>query len=361
MSGELKNVRVGVIGCGQHASACIHPSLPWVPELEVVGVCDLDASLASRTASRLGVSATYTNMELMLANEQLDAVIVVGPGGMHAEVGLTCLEAGVHLFVDKPPALNPRDAHRLADTASERGLVGQVGHNQRHSPAIRTAKHIASSAKFGEPTTVITKYSGHITDEPRWGLSPLVGGLLYYMSIHAVDTARHFMGDIKSVTAYQVSGIDVQGGGPIAVMLKLVSGALGVLDLNTSTPHFQNRTIVSGSLGTIVEVLDLDSVEYLERPSAAEQRGLAPAELGEYPALSIIPSFAWKVPRHYPLEKAFGYVDELAAFARAVQTGEPSHPTLHDGYQNLLALEAIARSIETGSEVAIAEMKAELG
>ena len=149
-------VRVGLIGCGRHASFCIHPSLPYLPELEVVGVCDLDESLARNTARNLDTSAVYTDMERMFADEQPDATIVVGPGGMHAEVGLACLEAGLHLFVDKPPALNPRDARGLADAAAERGLIGQVGHNQRHSPAIRTAKHITDSAEFGEPTTVIT-------------------------------------------------------------------------------------------------------------------------------------------------------------------------------------------------------------
>ncbi len=358
---DSEPVRVGLIGCGRHASQCIHPSLPYVPELEVVAVCDLDESLARATARRLGTSAVYTALESMLAEEQPEATIVIGPGGMHAEVGLACLEAGCHLFVDKPPALNPKDAHRLADTAARRSLIGQVGHNQRYSPAIRTAKHITASAEFGEPTTVITKYGGWIPDEPRWGLSPLLGGMLYFHSIHAVDTARNFMGDIQSVSAYQVSGIDVQGGGPIAVILEFVSGGLGFLDLNTATPYYQMRTIVAGSAATIVEVLDLNSVEYLERPEAAEQRGVAPAEPELAGFHKLVPRSSWTVPRYYPMEKAFGYVDELAAFARAVRSGEPSQPTLGDGYENLLGVEAIARSLETGAAVTIQEMRAELG
>ncbi len=356
-----KPVRVALIGCGRHASSCIHPSLPYLPELEVVGVCDLDESLARETARNLDTSAIYTNMDSMLSEEQPDATIVVGPGGMHAEVGLACLEAGFHLFVDKPPALNPRDARRLAAAAAQHNLIGQVGHNQRHSPAIRTARHITDSAEFGEPTTVITKYGGWIPEEPRWGLSPLLGGLLYFHSIHAVDTARFFMGDIRSVSAYQVSGIEVSGGGPIAVILEFVSGGLGFVDLNTSTPYYQMRTIVAGSAGTSVEVVDLNRVEYLMPPEAAGKRGVVPAEPELADFHNVIPSFNWTVPRYYPMEKAFGYVDELASFARAVHTGEPSSPTLSDGYENLLALEAIARSIETGAPVIIDEMREELG
>ena len=263
---ETPPIRVGLVGCGRHASHCIHPSLPYLSELEVVAVCDLDESRARATAGRLGASAVYTQTQRMLAEEQPEAVIVIGPPAMQNPVGLECLAHGCHLFIDKPPGLCPADARRLAEAAAAKGLIGQVGHNQRHSPAMRTARRIAASPEFGEPTTVFTKYCGAIPTEPFWGLEPLVRGLLYYQSVHPVDASRSILGEIQTVTAYQVQGGSVPSGGPIIAMLEFVSGTLAVLDLNTATPYFQMRTTITGSAGTSVDVLDLDRVTYLQRP-----------------------------------------------------------------------------------------------
>ena len=89
---ETPPIRVGLVGCGRHASLCIHPSLPYLSELEVVAVCDLDESRARATAGRLGASAVYTQTQRMLADEQPEAVIVIGPPSMQNPVGLECLE-----------------------------------------------------------------------------------------------------------------------------------------------------------------------------------------------------------------------------------------------------------------------------
>ena len=354
-------VRVGLIGCGRHASQCIHPSLPYLPQVEVVAVCDLDESRARATAGRLGVSAVYAQTQRMLAEEQPEAVILIGPPAMQNPVGLECLEHGCHLFIDKPPGLCPADARHLAEFAAARGLMGQVGHNQRHSPAMRTARRIAASHEFGEPTTVFTKYCGAIPTEPFWGLEPLVRGLLYYQSIHPVDTSRSVLGEIQTVTAYQVQSGSVPSGEPIVVMLEFVNGTLAVLDLNTATPYFQMRTTITGSAGTSVNVVDLDRVTYLQRPEDAGPRRVEPTE----PQLGIIhevmPAVTWQVPRQYPAEKAWGYVDQLAAFAAAIRGADPGKPTLRDGYENLLALEAIARSLTTGAPVTIEEIRTDLG
>ena len=99
----LSPVRVGLIGCGQHASFCIHPSLPYLPQIEVVAVCDLDESRARATAGRLAVPAVYTQTGRMLAEQQPEAVIVIGPPAMQNPVGLECLAHGCHLLIDKPP------------------------------------------------------------------------------------------------------------------------------------------------------------------------------------------------------------------------------------------------------------------
>ncbi|MBM4437034.1 MAG: Gfo/Idh/MocA family oxidoreductase [Actinobacteria bacterium] len=361
MSHDPAPVRVALIGCGRHAGFCLHPSLPFVPQLRPVAVCDLDETKARATAARYGIPAVFTDTGRMLAAEDPEAAIVAGPGAMNHELGLACLAHGCHLFVEKPQALSPVGARQLAEAAERRGLVTLVGHNQRHSPAMRIAWDIVADPAFGAPTVVFSKYCGAIPTSPFWGLTPLVRGLLYFQSVHGVDTLRFFGGGLHSVFARQVTKIEVPAGGPVSVLLEFASGANGFLDLNTATPYFQMRTFVAGSAATSVEVLDLDSVTHLEPPAAFRQRGLIAPETQAPGYHHPVPAFTWKMPRYYPMEIAYGYVNELAAFAAAIRGGPPVRANLWDGYETLVTVEAIARSLAERRPVPLEEIRQDLG
>ena len=297
----------------------------------------------------------------MLAEQQPEAVIVIGPPAMQNPVGLECLAHGCHLLIDKPPGLCPADARRLAEAADAAGLIGQVGHNQRHSPAMRTARRMAASPEFGEPTTVFTKYCGEIPTEPFWALEPLVRGLLYYQAVHPVDTSRSILGEIETVDGLPGSERQRSRRRPGRRDAGVRQRHPGRTGPEHGTPYFQVRTTITGSAGTSVDVLDLDRVAYLQRPEDTGHRRVEPAEPEFGMFYEVMPAQTWQVPRQYPAEKAWGYVDQLAAFAAAVRGGEPGRPTLWDGYENLLALEAISRSLTTGRPVPIDEIRTDLG
>ncbi len=94
--------RVGFVGCGNHANARLYPATKLVQEIDLVAVCDLDRAKAEATAKRWGVPTFYTDLDAMLADEQLDAVVICGPPQMHVSVGKHCLAKGLHIFVEKP-------------------------------------------------------------------------------------------------------------------------------------------------------------------------------------------------------------------------------------------------------------------
>ena len=125
---SARSVRVGFIGCGNHSTASLYPNFAKIPQLELVATCDLKQELAKRNARLFGAQRHYTDYGKMLADEDLDAAFVVGPPAMHAEIGKACLEAGLHLFVEKPPAETPEAARELSEVARRKGLKTQVGH-----------------------------------------------------------------------------------------------------------------------------------------------------------------------------------------------------------------------------------------
>lgn len=125
-------MRVGVIGVGhlgQH-HARIYASLPGA---KLVGVTDLDRGRAGLIAERHGV-AVYSNAAALLRD--VEAVSVAVPTSSHHAVAKACLEADVHVLVEKPIAATPEEAADLVEMARRRGRVLQVGHVERFNPAL---------------------------------------------------------------------------------------------------------------------------------------------------------------------------------------------------------------------------------
>jgi predicted dehydrogenase len=101
----MNPIRLAVIGAGRQCSDALMPAIPFLEEFDLVAVCDLNKGLAERNARRFGALAAHDDVAAMLRDEKPDAVMVVGPPQMHEEIGLQVLEAGCHLFIEKPRRL----------------------------------------------------------------------------------------------------------------------------------------------------------------------------------------------------------------------------------------------------------------
>ncbi|MEW6544035.1 MAG: Gfo/Idh/MocA family oxidoreductase [Nitrospirota bacterium] len=132
----MKKVRAGVIGVGhlgQH-HARLYAALP---EVELVGVMDADPARAQMIGERYGATPVSTLADLL---PQVQAVSVAVPTSAHHEIVKVCLEAGVHVLVEKPIAVTSAEAQDLVELAGRRGLVLQVGHIERFNPVIRAVR-----------------------------------------------------------------------------------------------------------------------------------------------------------------------------------------------------------------------------
>ena len=132
----MRKLRVGVIGVGhlgQH-HARVYASLPGSM---LAGVMDIKPDRARLIGERHGVPV-YPNPEALL--EQVDAVSVAVPTSAHHAIVKTCLDAGVHVLVEKPIAVTPVEAQELVGLARKRGCVLQVGHVERFNPVVRAVR-----------------------------------------------------------------------------------------------------------------------------------------------------------------------------------------------------------------------------
>ena len=158
-------VRLGFIGCGNHATTMLFPCLPMIPEVELVATCDLVEERARRNCRRFGGLRWYTDYRKMIEEEQLDAVAVVGPPEMHTELGVACLEAGLHVFMEKPPSVDLEGIKHLCEAAKRTGKYGMVATMWRHAQAHKIAKKIIGSPEFGRPVLFLSLI--HISEPTR--------------------------------------------------------------------------------------------------------------------------------------------------------------------------------------------------
>ncbi len=130
---QSKLIKIAVIGVG-HLGRFHAMKLASLPEVDLVGVVDINASRAREIASLCKTKA-YTNFREILP--KVEAVSIVVPTVSHFDVAKEALCAGCHVFVEKPLAASPKEAKELVKLAKELGLVLQVGHIERFNPAIK--------------------------------------------------------------------------------------------------------------------------------------------------------------------------------------------------------------------------------
>jgi predicted dehydrogenase len=139
-------LRVGVVGVG-HLGRFHTRVFSELGACELVGVHDSDAARAAEIANEYGTTAIADLGELL---GSVDAVSIATPTVSHHKVASCCLEAGVHVFIEKPVAKTVDEAREIVDLGREKGLAVQVGHIERFNPAVRAAMAVLDAPKFIE-------------------------------------------------------------------------------------------------------------------------------------------------------------------------------------------------------------------
>jgi len=338
----MDKVKIGFIGCGRHATKDLYPQICHVTSMELVATCDLKEDLAKKNAGLFGAKSWYTHFERMLDNEDLDAVIIVGPPNMHMDVGLECLKRGFHIFVEKPSALTVKDAKNLAESAESSRKFGQVGHMMRHSPPLKLAKQIISSDEFGKPNYIESKYYTSGPREPRdfWGLRDLKWTYMLVQGLHPIDLAHFFMGAMKNITGRVAEG--KEGRLAFAITVEFMNGAVGFLNLNSSFSGWETRLEIGGSEGRFISVENMSGLRYVE-PNPWTER---------FSFREPILSKKWEISP-YDQGERIGYRDELSHFIGCIISKSKPSPDLWDEYNAMVVAQAILKSIEDGITVSI--------
>jgi phthalate 4,5-cis-dihydrodiol dehydrogenase len=341
----MDKVRLAVIGAGNQCTNQLMPAIPFIPEIDLVAVCDLKRDLAERNARAFGALAAYTDFAQMLDEQSPDAAMVVGPPQMHEEIGIAALEHGCHLFVEKPCSPTVEGAKRLMEAGTGAGRIGQVGHMMRHADPIRVAWDLVHSEEFGAVLSVESKYctwpGGVIPPGHGWGEPDADWTYMLNQGGHPIDLLRHFLGPIVRVAGAKRSG---RGNAKVyQAVVESSDGRVGFLNCQDSFRGWMTGLEVVGDGEGVVRVDDLGRVQYRR----GETR--TPAENGIW-GLS---AYVWEPHHMLKAWQRSGYGNQLRRFAQCILEAARPVPNLWDGWRNLVVGECLAESCRTHRTVEV--------
>ena len=141
-------MRSAIVGCGNISRFHIH-AINTSPLAYLAAVCDSNEQLAADKARELGVKS-YSDLDEMLNNEDLDVLHVLVPPQLHREVAVKALSKGIHVLVEKPMAISVKDADAMIAAAEENNVKLGVNHNMLFEPTYIKARDLVNSYEFGE-------------------------------------------------------------------------------------------------------------------------------------------------------------------------------------------------------------------
>lgn len=350
-------LKIGILGCGPISQAGHFESVTKASNTELFAICDVAEDLLHRFGTIYDAKRTYTNYDDMLADPEVDAVIIATADVFHVPAALSALAAGKHVLCEKPLGVSLEEVEALKAAVNKSGCLLQVGHMKRFDPGIECARHFVED-EMGE----MLAFKGWYCDSThRYAMTDAVQPKIikslaarkpdkdpkhdlqqYYMlahGCHLVDTARFLCGPLVSVNARHLNRF---GAHSWFVDVEFENGALGHLDLTVAVRmDWHEGFQIYGENGSVLaKTFNPWAYRSSEVDIFRETTGSTTRVLG--------------ADAHF-------YRRQLESFADAVLNSTPvAGANVDDGIASVRAMLAIAQSARTGDKVNLIDVSGAL-
>src|SRR5215207_1601863 len=265
---ENSGVKVGVIGCGKISGIYLE-NAGMFNDIEVVACSDLVLERAEAQAATYGVPKACSPGEL-LADEEIEIVLNLTVPAVHAEVSMAALEAGKHVYTEKPLAVDREDGRRMLEVAGERGLRVSCAPDTFLGGGLQTCRKAMDEGLIGEPVAVTALMMNHGPEDwhpnPDFFYQPGAGPMFdlgpYYLSslatlvgpVRRVTASARVTFPERKITSQPLAGTTITVNTPthVAGVLDFESGVVGTLVTSFDVwSENQSRIDLYGTEGTL--------------------------------------------------------------------------------------------------------------
>ena len=234
----MDRAKIGIVGLGWIAQVFHLPILTKIPDALVTCVCDKDKSRARALAEKYGIKRYYSDVQEMLAAEELDAVDICATTNAHRELSIACLEAKKDIFVEKPVARKYVEAVAIAEAAKKSKKKVMVGMNNRFRPDTMILRSFIENEDLGKIFYVKAGWLKKLTDHSSWmgHKDKSGGGVFLDLGIVMLDLALWMTGypEVLRVNASNYSHATPGVEDSAAVFLFMKNGATITIEVSWS-------------------------------------------------------------------------------------------------------------------------------
>ena len=350
---EDRRLRIGVLGCGPIAQFAHFDACRKARNADLYAICDVAEDLLTKMAAIHEPQAVYQDYDDMLADPQVEAVIIAVADQFHIPLCLKAIEAGKHVLVEKPLGVTIESCETLQERLMQTKLILQIGTNRRFDPGVAFARKFVQE-EIGDLMALKAWYCDStyrytMTDNlqplpilseqmQRPSGNPKADKQRYFMLTHGshlVDMARFLGGELTRVQARLNEKF---GAYCWFASVEFANGCLGHLDLTiTVRGDFEEGFRIYGEYGSVNGRVFLP---WFHKSSEVECFSVRDGQF------------------HRPLgEDAYSYKLQIEGFADAILHRHPMQgSTVEDGLAAMRAMVALARSVESGEWVNLADV-----
>lgn len=370
----MKEYKVGILGLGGigrvHAYAL--SALPHYYDLPfkviLSGVYNRTYQKALTAVDKLGFAFAAKTPEELILSSDIDAVCICLPNHQHEEFAIKTLEAGKHLYCEKPLCLSYEGAQRIGEAAKKAGVKAQIVFHNRFFPAMMRARQLMEEGRIGRLYSYEAKYY-HSTnidaDKPfnwRFSKEAAGGGTLFDMGSHVIDIVSYLVGRYVRVNAAMQTAIQSRPAGGtmrhvdvddvVYITAEMQNGAFGTIvasKLATGT-NDELEIRLFGDKGALR--FSTESPNHLEFYDNTDKSGAYGGEKG----IKLIESYQRFDPPGgiMPSPKSSvgwvrAHVHSMYTFFESVHSGKDCNPSVEDGIYNQYVMEKVSESAADGT------------
>jgi myo-inositol 2-dehydrogenase/D-chiro-inositol 1-dehydrogenase len=352
---------IGIVGCGRATESLHLPALNKMTVAPVTAVADLEASRLARVADKFNIRQRYLDYRELIADKSVKIVAVCVPAAYHEQVACAALEAGKHVYVEKPLALTEPAASHMVNSAVRAPTKSTVGFNLRSHRLVRQAKEIVSSGALGSIEMLRTSWTAgfhYAVEWPTWRQRRSNGGgVLFEMAVHHADLWRFLLDDEVEHVYAQTRSMPSTDDMSVSVTARMCKGSLvsAAYCQRTSDSH---ELEVYGQKGILrFSCYRADSL--IMHPTADLGVGPRVRLKGLVKRFTIMPTTVAVGLKGGDYLQSYGL--HWQSFLRSIHNDTPPLCTLEDGRQALRIVLAAVESAQQRQAVGVATLTFENG
>jgi myo-inositol 2-dehydrogenase/D-chiro-inositol 1-dehydrogenase len=336
----MRKINIAVIGTGRMGSVHTRNLARLIPEANLVAICDIRLEVAQAVADELGITRVVKDYHELLADPEIEAVLIATSTNTHSFIIQDTAAAGKHIFCEKPLALELDKIDEALKAVEAAGVKLQVGFNRRFDKSFQRVREIVTSGEIGRPS--ILRITNRDPEVPALEFMRVSGGMFLDMTIHDFDMARFQVGEVEEV--YATGGVLIEPAlnefndiDTAVLTLKFANGAVGVIDNSRQAVYgYDQRLEVFCENGTAEAGNEAENTTFKATPG-----GYSSARL-----------------KHFFMQRfASCYVEEVRQFIECVREDKPTPITGADGRAAVVLGYAAWKSYRENRPVRLSEIE----